>query len=85
VVRRAAAAAEEGTPGLESTNLKIGVSHGTCIRTTPRLSHLILTPWVMSARNGCHGPEVGGADQHVWSLEAGIEIRTKGRSSGTRW
>src|SRR5438132_8331960 len=47
VVRRAAAAAEKGTPELESTNLKVAFLTHLHSDHTAGYPDLILTPWVM--------------------------------------
>jgi ribonuclease Z len=81
VVRRAAAAAEEGTPELESTNLKIAFLTHLHSDHTAGYPDLILTPWVMGRKElDVYGPEgLEEMTQHVleaWRLD--IEIRTKG-------
>jgi hypothetical protein len=59
VVRRAAAAAEKGTPELEATNLKIAFLTHLHSDHTAGYPDLILTPWVMAARNWtCTGRKV---------------------------
>ncbi len=81
VVRRAAAAAETGTPELESTNLKIAFLTHLHSDHTAGYPDLILTPWVMGRTElDVYGPEgLEEMTKHV--LEAwhqDIEIRTKG-------
>ena len=88
VVRRAAAAAEKGTPELESTNLKVAFLTHLHSDHTAGYPDLILTPWVMGRTElDVYGPEgLEEMTKHV--LEAwrqDIEIRTKGLSSGTPW
>ena len=81
VVRRAAAAAEKGTPELESTNLKVAFLTHLHSDHTAGYPDLILTPWVMGRTElDVYGPEgLEEMTKHV--LEAwrqDIEIRTKG-------
>jgi ribonuclease Z len=81
VVRRAAAAAEKGTPQLESTNLKIAFLTHLHSDHTAGYPDLILTPWVMGRTElDVYGPEgLEEMTKHV--LEAwrrDIEIRTTG-------
>jgi len=81
VVRRAAAAAEKGTPQLESTNLKIAFLTHLHSDHTAGYPDLILTPWVMGRTElDVYGPEgLEEMTKHV--LEAwrrDIEIRTAG-------
>jgi ribonuclease Z len=81
VVRRAAAAAEKGTPELESTNLKIAFLTHLHSDHTAGYPDLILTPWVMGRTElDVYGPEgLEEMTKHV--LEAwrqDIEMRTKG-------
>jgi len=81
VVRRAAAAAENGTPELESTNLKVAFLTHLHSDHTAGYPDLILTPWVMGRTElDVYGPE-GLEDMTKHVLEAwrqDIEIRTKG-------
>jgi ribonuclease BN (tRNA processing enzyme) len=81
VVRRAAAAAEKGTPQLESTNLKIAFLTHLHSDHTAGYADLILTPWVMGRTElDVYGPE-GLEEMTKHILEAwrqDIEIRTKG-------
>src|SRR6267378_2937291 len=82
VVRRAAAAAEKGTPQLESTNLKIAFLTHLHSDHTAGYPDLILTPWVMGRTElDVYGPEgLEEMTKHV--LEAwrrDIEIRTTGQ------
>ena len=81
VVRRAAAAAEKGTPELESTTLKVAFLTHLHSDHTAGYPDLILTPWVMGRTElDVYGPEgLEEMTKHV--LEAwrqDIEIRTKG-------
>jgi len=81
VVRRAAAAAEKGTPQLESTNLKIAFLTHLHSDHTAGYPDLILTPWVMGRTElDVYGPEgLEEMTKHV--LEAwrrDIAIRTTG-------
>jgi len=81
VVRRAAAAAEKGTPQLESTNLKVAFLTHLHSDHTAGYPDLILTPWVMGRTElDVYGPEgLEEMTKHV--LEAwrqDIEIRTTG-------
>ena len=81
VVRRATAAAEKGTPQLESTNLKIAFLTHLHSDHTAGYPDLILTPWVMGRTElDVYGPEgLEEMTKHV--LEAwrrDIEIRTTG-------
>lgn len=81
VVRRAAAAAQKGTPELESTNLKIAFLTHLHSDHTAGYPDLILTPWVMGRTElDVYGPEgLEEMTKHV--LEAwrqDIEVRTKG-------
>jgi ribonuclease BN (tRNA processing enzyme) len=81
VVRRAAAAAEKGTPELESTNLKIAFLTHLHSDHTAGYPDLIFTPWVMGRKElDVYGPEgLEEMTKHV--LEAwrqDIEMRTKG-------
>jgi ribonuclease BN (tRNA processing enzyme) len=81
VVRRAAAAAEKGTPQLESTNLKIAFLTHLHSDHTAGYPDLIFTPWVMGRTElNVYGPEgLEEMTKHV--LEAwrrDIEIRTTG-------
>ena len=81
VVRRAAAAAEKGTPPLESTNLKIAFLTHLHSDHTAGYPDLIFTPWVMGRTElDVYGPEgLEEMTKHV--LEAwrrDIEIRTTG-------
>jgi len=81
VVRRATAAAEKGTPQLESTNLKIAFLTHLHSDHTAGYPDLILTPWVMGRTElDVFGPEgLEEMTKHV--LEAwrrDIEIRTTG-------
>jgi len=81
VVRRATAAAEKGTPQLESTNLKIAFLTHLHSDHTAGYPDLILTPWVMGRSElDVYGPEgLEEMTKHV--LEAwrrDIEIRTTG-------
>jgi len=81
VVRRASAAAEKGTPELESTNLKIAFLTHLHSDHTTGYPDLILTPWVMGRPElDVYGPE-GLEEMTKHLLEAwrqDIEIRTKG-------
>jgi ribonuclease BN (tRNA processing enzyme) len=81
VVRRAAAAAEKGTPELDSTNLKIAFLTHMHSDHTAGYPDLILTPWVMGRTElDVYGPE-GLEDMTKHVMEAwrqDIEIRTKG-------
>lgn len=81
VVRRAAAAAEKGTPELESTNLKIAFLTHLHSDHTAGYPDLILTPWVMGRKElDVYGPD-GLEDMTKHVLEAwrqDIEMRTKG-------
>jgi ribonuclease BN (tRNA processing enzyme) len=81
VVRRAATAAEKGTPQLESTNLKIAFLTHLHSDHTAGYPDLVLTPWVMGRTElDVYGPEgLEEMTKHV--LEAwrrDIEIRTTG-------
>lgn len=81
VVRRAAAAAEKGTPQLESTNLKIAFLTHLHSDHTVGYPDLIFTPWVMGRTElDVYGPEgLEEMTKHVleaWQRD--IEIRTKG-------
>jgi ribonuclease Z len=81
VVRRASAAAENGTPQLESTNLKIAILTHLHSDHTAGYPDLILTPWVMGRTElDVYGP-AGLEEMTKHVLEAwrqDIEIRTKG-------
>ena len=82
VVRRAAAAAEKGTPQLEAANLKIAFLTHLHSDHTAGYPDLILTPWVMGRTElDVYGPEgLEEMTEHV--LEAwrrDIEIRTTGQ------
>jgi ribonuclease Z len=81
VVRRAAAAAEKGTPQLESTNLKIAFLTHLHSDHTAGYPDLIFTPWVMGRTElNVYGPE-GLEEMTTHVLEAwrrDIEIRTTG-------
>src|SRR5207244_10688958 len=81
VMRRAAAAAEKGTPELESTNLKVAFLTHLHSDHTAGYPDLILTPWVIGrTEQDVYGPEgLEEMTKHV--LEAGrqaITMRTKG-------
>jgi len=81
VVRRASAAAAQGTPQLESTNLKIAFLTHLHSDHTAGYPDLILTPWVMGRTElDVYGPEgLEEMTKHVleaWKRD--IEIRTTG-------
>jgi ribonuclease Z len=81
VVRRATAAAERGTPQLESTNLKIAFLTHLHSDHTAGYPDLILTPWVMGRTElDVYGPEgLEEMTKHVlqaWRRD--IEIRSTG-------
>jgi ribonuclease BN (tRNA processing enzyme) len=81
VVRRAAAAAEKGTPQLEAANLKIAFLTHLHSDHTAGYPDLIFTPWVMGRTElDVYGPEgLEEMTKHVlepWQRD--IEIRTKG-------
>jgi ribonuclease Z len=81
VIRRAAAAAEKGTPELESTNLKTAFLTHLHSDHTAGYPDLIFTPWVMGRKElDVYGPDgLEEMTKHV--LEAwrqDIEMRTKG-------
>jgi ribonuclease BN (tRNA processing enzyme) len=81
VVRRAAAAAAQGTPALEPTKLTIAFLTHLHSDHTAGYPDLILTPWVMGRKElNVYGPE-GTEDMTKYVLQAwrqDIEIRTKG-------
>jgi ribonuclease BN (tRNA processing enzyme) len=81
VVRRAAAAAEKGTPELDSTNMKVAFLTHLHSDHTAGYPDLILTPWVMGRTElDVYGPQgLEEMTKHVleaWQQD--IEIRTKG-------
>ncbi len=81
VVRRASAAAAQGTPQLESTNLKVAFLTHLHSDHTTGYPDLILTPWVMGRTElDVFGPEgLEEMTKHVleaWQRD--IEIRTQG-------